>query len=456
VRRALLVLAVLALARPLAAQQVRVRSTTTARFIELRPIVFDTTTQQFSSGSADAAVPVTLDVEASAWGLGVEGLRLYGLVRGRAALGSGLVWPRSNDHFDAMALYAELERTTWRVRLGRQQRASGLGVYGFDGGLGTWRPRPSVRLEGYAGRGLARGFNDPITNGAIRGIEPLIPDHGTLLFGASAWAAPNARSSISALYQREILNDRSSVVSERAAFDGQTALGRSVVLTGSADYDFGTRAIGKARVSGFIRLPLASNVRATLFRYAPTFDLTTIWGAFSPQSHHGASLAFETSPLARWTFGAGWTRRVYERTTTTTPFLVNVGTTMDAWSATARWSNGFASVDGAWRWITGYGGSESAGDLRVSLRGGEHWSLGASGTAFQQSEYFSVARGTVYGAGIDARADVNDRLGVRGEFMQYVHAGTSGREAPNWSQTRALFTVEWVFGASADRVAGYP
>ena len=450
-------LALLAAGLPAAArsQQVRLHSTTTAQFVQLRPMVFDTATQQFTAGGVDAAVPMIEDIEASAWGFGLEGLRLYGLLRGRASLGGGIDWPRLQDHFDAIALYAELERATWRLRLGRQQRASGLGVYGFDGVLGAWRPRANVRIEGYGGRGLARGFNDPITNDAIRGIEPLVPDKGTLLFGGSVWAAPNARSTVSALYQREILNDQSSIVSERAAFDAQTRIGNRFTFTGSADYDFSTRDIGRARLTALVLLPAHSNIRATIFRYAPTFDLTTIWGAFSPQSHHGQSVTLETSPSNAWTIGAGWTRRIYEKTTETTPFLVNVGTTADAFSATARWSNGFASVDGAYRWTTGYGGQESSGDVHIGFRGGDKWSLGASGTAFQQAEYFRVARGTVYGAGVDARADLSDKLGLRGQFMQYFHRGTSGMESPNWSQTRAMITVEWVFGASADRVAGY-
>jgi hypothetical protein len=453
---ALLAAASAGVAPAAAAQQFRFRSTTTARFVQLRPMVFDTAVQQFIAGDVDAAVPLTEDLEASAWGFGVEGLRAYGLLRGRASIGSGLVWPRAGDHFDAMALYAELERPTYRVRLGRQQRASGLGIYGFDGGLGTWRPRPNLRLEGYAGGGLARGYSDPINSDAIRGIEPLLPDHGTLLFGASVWAAPNTRSVLSAIYQREILSDRSGVVSERAAFDAQTTLGGRLALTGAADYDFSTSAVGRARISGMLRLPRGANLRASVFRYAPVFDLTTIWGAFSPQPHHGGSVGAEVSPAGSWTVSGGWTRRIYEKVTETTPFLVNVGTTADAWTAGARWTNGALVAEGSYRYSTGYGGNESGGDLRLAWQSGERWSVAASGTAFQEAEYFRVARGTVFGVGADAHVEVHERLGLRGQLMQYFHTDTSGQRGPNWSQTRAMISVEWIFGASADRVAGYP
>ncbi len=61
-------------------------------------------------------------------------------MRGRAALGSELVWPRYDDHFDALYAFLELERRYYRVRAGRQQRASGLGFYAFDGLTATARP----------------------------------------------------------------------------------------------------------------------------------------------------------------------------------------------------------------------------------------------------------------------------------------------------------------------------
>jgi len=448
-------LALAAATGPLAAQQVRVRSTTTGQFIQLRSLVLDTASGAYSAGAVNEAVPLSEDIELSSWGFGVQGLRAYGLFRLRGSVGSSLIWPRYDDHFDAMAAYLELERTEWRFRLGRQQRASGLGIYGFDGGAVTWRPKPNVRFETYGGRGLARGYNDPINSSAILNEDPFIPDKGTLLFGVSGWAAPNARSFVSAIYQREILNDFSGIVSERMAFDGQTTLNRRWTLAASTDVDIGAAVWGKVRFSATAWLPHSSSLAASVFRYRPTFDLTTIWGAFAPQAHHGLSVAATLPPFGAVSVNAGWTLRTYDKITDTTPFLVDVGTTTNTLSLGGTWTHQAVTVTGNYRFITGYGGEESAGDVRVAVDHGNRWLFGFNGTAFQNTEYFRIARGTVIGIGADARATVNSRLSVSGRLMQYIHAGTTGMDSPNWNQTRALFQVDWVMGANADRVAGY-
>ena len=436
------------------AQQVRLRSTTTTRYVQLRALTRDST-GAYVAGDVDAAVPLAEDIEVSSWGFGIQGLRAYGLFRLRGSIGSALVWPRYDDHFDALAAYVELERTQWRLRVGRQQRSSGLGLYGFDGGAATWRPKPNVRFEAYGGRGLARGYNDPINSSAILGEDPLIPDHGTLLVGASAWAAPTAQSFISATYQREILNDFSSLVSERVALDAQATFAQRWTFAASTDLDFGAGAVGKSRLAATALLTPSSSVAVAVFRYRPTFDLTTIWGAFAPQAHHGASVAATLPPLGAFTFTAGWTLRVYEKVTETTPFLVDVGTTTNNLSLGGAWAHEALSVTGNYQYITGYGGQESAGELRFAVDRGERWQIGLNGTAFQNTEYFRVARGTVLGIGADATANLTDRLSVSGRLMQYFHTGTTGMDSPDWSQTRALFQVDWVMGANPDRGASH-
>lgn len=441
-------------ASALTAQQVRIRLTTTGQYVQLRTLSLDSG-GTWVAGDVRAAVPLAQDVELSAWGLGVQGLRGYGLFRLRGAIGSALVWPRYDDHFDAMAAYLELERTRWRLRLGRQQRSSGLGLYGFDGGAVTWRPVPNARFEAYGGRGLARGTSDPITSGAVRGLDLLIPNRGTLLVGASAWATPGAGSFASATYQREVLNDFGGVVSERVALDAQASLGRHLALVGSTDFDLGAGAVGKARLTTTAWLPRSASVSLAVFRYRPTFDLTTIWGAFAPQAHHGASITATLPPIEALTLTAGWTLLAYEKITETTPFLVNVGTTTHSLSAGGTWTRADLSVTGAYQFFTGYSGEQSAGDLRIALDRGDRWRIGLNATAFQNTEYFRVARGTVLGIGADARANLADRLAVSGSLMRYIHTGTSGMDSPNWSQTRAMLQVDWTMGANPDRVAGY-
>ncbi len=267
----LAIVAATLLVTPLRAQQVRVRSLTIARYVELVPLRLDST-GEFTAAARQGAAPLTQDLELSAWGFGVPGLRVYGLVRFRGALGSELVWPRSTDHLDALHAFLELERPSWRLRAGRQQRVSALGLYAFDGASAVWRVRPIVRLEAFAGRGLARGFLEPLSSDAIRALDPLRPDQGTLLFGATAWAAPAAAWSVSAAWQREILADRSGLVSERVALNARGAIGPRLALGASLDGDLAAGAVGRARLAASWRLNRGF-VEVEAFRYRPVFDL---------------------------------------------------------------------------------------------------------------------------------------------------------------------------------------
>lgn len=446
-----LALTVLA-AAPLAAQSVRVRSMTTTRYAELRPLRYDSAAGLYRSGSVASAAPLTQDLELSAWGLGVAGLRAYALLRGRAALGSDLVWPRSDDHFDALYAFVELERAHYRVRAGRQQRASGLGFYAFDGLTGTWRPRPAVRVEAYGGRGLARGFLEPAGSPAIRSLDPLRPDRGTLLFGASLWTAPSAGSSFAAIYQREILSDRSGLVSERAAVDARLGIGERVVLSGSADADLAASEWGKARVGALVRLTRNGFVELEAFRYRPVLDLTTIWGVFRPQAHRGVSASLRLAPMRRLALTSSYTYRRYSPIIEQTPFLVDVEDDARLLGVSLRWLAGDLVLDGGYRLQLGFGGERSSGELALGYAPRDAWYVGIRGAAFQQEGAFRVSDGTVYAAGFEARGPIGARAFLRGELMRYEHRRLEGQAGVDWTQTRALLTLEWVFGANPDRL----
>lgn len=455
-RPAVVVLALLAGAPPAGAQRVRVRSETVGRYVALTPIRYDTATGDFAAAERTSATPLTQDLELSAWGLGIAGLRAYGLLRFRGALGAELIWPRSDDHFDALWGFLELERPAYRVRLGRQQRAGGLGFYAFDGALATWRARPALRFEAYGGRGLARGFLEPLNSPEIRSLDPLRPDEGTILVGASAWGAPLEGSSVAASWQREILSDRSGLVSERVALDAQLPLGPLLVASGFLDGDLAAGAVGRARLAAQVRLPRRGFVELEVFRYRPIFDLTTIWGVFSPEGHAGAAVHARVgvSPVVSLT--GSLTHRRYRAVTETTPFLPGVGNTATQLALGARWTAGDLAADASWRLHTGFGGAQSGGDLHVAWQPADAaWRAGLLANAFQEEEQFRVADGTVYGLGADARAAITPRLELRAELMRWWHGRGEGDAGLDWGQTRGLLAVSWTFGASADRVAGY-
>jgi hypothetical protein len=324
--RAAPVLALLALAAvaPLAAQSVRVHSTTTARYVRLRPILYNADSARYEPQAVQSATPLTQDLEVNAWGFGVDGLRGYGLVRFRGSLGSDLVWPRYGDHFDALAFYLEYEHANYTLRFGRQQKASALGWYGFDGVAGSWRPLPQLRVDAYGGRGLARGFLEPYNSKALEALDPLRPDHGTWLLGAQVYGRPSAATSFSAIYQRELLADRSGVVSERVALDGSATLREFLTLAASTEFDIATNQWGKARASATVAFARNATLRAEVFRYRPTLDLTTIWGVFGPQSHTGYAGTLQFAPLRALSVYGAYTERQYQPDTTVSPFATNL------------------------------------------------------------------------------------------------------------------------------------
>ncbi|HVO35115.1 MAG TPA: hypothetical protein VMT21_06085, partial [Gemmatimonadales bacterium] len=351
---------------PLRAQAFRLHGTTTAQYVQLRPIQYDSTSGNYEALAVAYAAPVTQDLELSAWGLGVEGLRGYALMRGRAALGSELVWPRYGDHFDLLAAYLELQRQTWRLRLGRQQRASALGWYAFDGLTAGWQPVSAVRIEGYGGRGLARATLQPYDSPALLALDPLRPDQGTILLGAVLSATPFPRSSFSAIYQRELLADRSGLVSERAAVDGRVGIGSLLTLSGSADADLAERWIGKASISASMRLLRGTFVSLEAFRYRPTLDLTTIWGAFVPESNNGYTASLQVAAASDLSFSGAFTYRKWQPLSTGSPFLVDVPDNQKELTLGAHTRRGPIALDGSYHLQLGYGGDQSGGDLSVA------------------------------------------------------------------------------------------
>ena len=451
-RAALLALPIIAIAAaPLGAQSLRGRSATTVGYAQLRPIRYDSAAGQYQAQPVAYAAPLTQDVELVAWGLGVAGLRAYGLLRWRAALGSELVWPRSDDHFDALYAYLELERPRYRLRLGRQQRVSGLGWYAYDGLTATWRPRPTLRLETYGGRGLARGFLEPASSPALAALDPLQPDQGTILLGTSLWFAPDRVTALTAVYQRELLNDRSGLVSERASFDARVGVGSHLVLSASVDGDLIAEDWGKARAGALVRFAGTSFLELEVFRYRPVLDLTTIWGVFTPEAHRGVAATLRVAPVRGVMRSPSCTVRSYEPVTITTPFLVGVDD--DAWQCGvgARWAVGDVALSGSYQLHTGFGGAQSAGDAAVAYAPPSGWRVGLRAAAFQQEETFRVTDGTVYGLGGDVELPLGDRLTVRGDVMRFFHRRMEGQVGLDWSQTRGKVAVEWSFGANPDR-----
>lgn len=451
----------LALPGVLTAQGVRGWVGTTVQMVELRPFGQDTVPRDGVVETADGQflldgmpvscvvtqyctryvtlakqqlVAATQDLSFTAWGFGLQGLSFTALLRARAHGGSELLWPRSDDAFDAMLGYGQWLSGPLRVRVGRQEVVSGLGFPAFDGGSVSYTRGPTL-VEAYGGRSLARGLREP-ANEALRGIEDYLVDSGVRLFGAAVRRRLDGGAVLTARYHREVLADGSGLVGERGALDFATALPR-VRVTGSVDYDFGFSRWGKSHLT--LGMPLEGGrvlVEATARRYVPYFQMSTIWGFFEPVSYSEVEVRgsyAHGSALGVWASGG---RRHYGDTDT----QVLLGPLTDkGWRANAgaRWQilSGLV-VDGSYRLEWGPGAFLSSGDVALRLDTGEGATFTLSGTSFQQVEEFRVGDGRALGGGLSFDMVITDRASLSGGLSVLRHRDGGTVFTSPWNQTR--------------------
>ncbi|HSH76127.1 MAG TPA: hypothetical protein VLA09_10630 [Longimicrobiales bacterium] len=454
--RAFVSLAILGAAMPgapgtVAGQGVRGWVGSTVQMVELRPI------EQIAGGCVtdepcyralgeEQSLAATQDVSLTAWGFGLQGISGTVLLRNRARLGSDRIWPRTDDRFDAILAYAQLVRGGFTVRAGRQEVRSGLGFSSFDGGRLQWHGSSrAISVEAYGGRSLARGLREPLRE-ALRGIESFVPEQGVLLFGGSARGRLRGLS-VTARYQREILDDRSGLASERGSLDLSLLTARGRVL-GELDYDFGAERPGKARLTW-------SNVfgdgrwlvEATALRYVPYFSLSTIWGFFEPVAYHGVEGRVAWSPssvLGVWASG-GWRKYGDTGTTAILRPLEDQGRRA---SVGARWSlrpdvTAGAGYDLEW----GPGGFLSSFDASVRMAVSERLAVTGNVSSFQQIEQYRIGDGRGLGAGVSADAEFTDRitLGAGASLVRHDGGGEGPAGSP-WNQTRAWMSARVLVG----------
>ncbi|HUH12388.1 MAG TPA: hypothetical protein VMK65_04730 [Longimicrobiales bacterium] len=453
------------------AQEFRGRLLTTGRYVQVRPLDLDSvaldatvevdgrrqfegrpvacvgaTCTYYRSADPEHAVVLTQDLSFTAWGLGMEGLSATALLRGRADVGGAFQWPRSDDPFDAILAYAELARERWRVRVGRQRTLSGLGFSGFDGVDARVQALSWLRVEGYGGRSLARGLEEPLHE-ALQAIEDFVPDQDAWLVGAAAEAQGPAASAVGVRYQREILSSRGALISERASVDTRTGLLRPLGVQAALDWDVAFDRIGKAHLT--LQLPLQQGrmvLEATARRYLPYFELWTIWGFFSPVAYHEAELQARWTPRPGATVWASGARRAYEDADAPIIFskLTDDATRFSA-GARVRLP-GALTAEGSYRLENGFGAYLGSGDAGVSWRPHEALSVGVRGSAFQQIMEFRVGEGVVLGAGAFVNAELTRRIRLAGGMDIYRQAFENRPAAEDWNQTRGWASVEITFG----------
>ena len=455
-------------------QSVRVTGSSVLRYLELRPFVRDSVAQDSTDGEGllrqlpdgrvvrcipgepfchhvrpgDVAstVTATQDVEVSAWGFG-EGAHLFAHGRGRAAWGEAAgLWPRADDAFDLLALYAELDRERYRVRAGRQWKVSGLGFYNFDGLALALRPAEVLWVEAYGGRSLVRGLNEPRTGGALETADALAPPNPGLLLGAHARYRPSPRVAVSALYQVDFRDDGRGVYSELVAADGVLRVGRGWMEL-AVEADAAAAALNQARLQ-LRSAPLGRvALHGELRRYRPYFELWTIWGAFSPvgfdEGRAGLTWADPAGRLIVRTEGAY--RRYGERESAgATDELRNDGW---GWSSSVSWSPTRAwRLEASYGLEAGFGAARRDGHAGVRRQFANGRSLALQGLVFQRLYEFRLEEGTVVGLGGEAVLPMSARTRLVAGAAVYRHLDGRGTSAMDWMQRRGTVRMEWTVG----------
>jgi len=480
---ALAVLAPAVLPGPLGAQEVRGQLTTTLRFWQLRPLVRDTVPPdsvesgfggrpefrgqpldcepsgecvRLAQGGRADALGLTQDLSITAWDLGMPGLSATALLRGRWDAAGDLALPRTDDPFDAILAYAEYVRGPVRARAGRLRALGGLGSSGYDGAEVRVDPWAPVSAAAYGGRSLARGLEEP-RDEILAGIDDFAPRRGAYLIGGTVAVRPAPGSAIGLRYQREILSDRSALLSERVSLDARVDAPLGLRVSGGADYDFAFGRVGKASISVARALPAArARVVATARRYVPYFELWTIWGFFSPVAYHEGELAAAWSPAETASVTASAAYRRYGDADAPVVFdpleedalrLAASG----AWSPDERWT-----LRGSYAWENGVGAFRSTGSLRAAWRASETVEVALRAAAYQQIREFRVGEGAVWSGGADGSWAIADGAALTVGLDAYRQTFENRPSAFDWTQLRgwSAFTVRFGGepGASAPRL----
>lgn len=446
-------------ASPLDAQfGMRGWATTHVRYVELRPLELDTvaglaprpdwcvdglTCTRYLTGTEQGATIGTQDIAITAWGFGVEGLSGTLQVRARDQLDGDFDWPLLiDDPVTLLTGYLQYRSGSLRVRLGRQATTSTLGFRDYDGAAalfdgGSWW------AEAFGGRSLARGLLSPRRD-AFEGIQQFIPDENAVLVGGVFGLRGDA-ASLSLRYQREILRDRSALLTERAAVEGRAMLPAGFRIRGSADWDFTFAQVTQARVTLEHALTPRVLMEVGARRYRPYFDLNTIWGFFSPVGFNEARLGSRIGLGPNTGIDVSVAARRYDETDATTVLspLRDEGVRVDAG---ARHAFGPIGLD--LRYEMDWGNSQflHGADLSVRWSSSQRWSVGVTGTTLQQIAAYRLGDGRAWGGGIDARWEVFDGVEITGSGFVLRQDAGRGEENDIWNQTRASMALRYAFG----------
>lgn len=404
----------------------------------------------YRPGPTQRGSPLVTTVDASAWALGIPGLKVRAKVRLSTDLGEQNVWPGTSPAVQLLEGYAEYASRFVSGQAGRTHVITRLGFTGFDGAKVELRPlgRP-LSVFAYGGWGLARGASLPVTSPELNPLGDFQPRDRQLVAGAGVgWSI--RRFAGRAVYQREVDPAADAFVSERAAFAGSFTPLRGITLSGGADYDIAAGLWGTADLSLAYTTPSGAVHGAVGGRrYRPYFDLWTIWGAFSPVPYSAAFGSAAVTPVAGLELRGRAEVYRFDAAEAATP-LARVEDDGWRWSIAAtvsrlrQWT-----FDAAYHAETGPGAASLGFEGGVAFRPDPAFAASAHVSRLQRPLEFRFNESKIWSYGV--RLDYAPTPAVRfgAEIRRYDE--TRDRDDAGrleWNQLRVNVGATFVFGSS--------
>lgn len=255
----------------------------------------------FRPGPMVSGVPASLGVDLTVWGLGIPGLSVRLNARAFTDLSGDSVFVGSSPPLRVIEGYAEYLRNGLTIQAGRlleRGRLASVGSSGLDGVRTTWRSeRTGIEVGGYAGWGMAQGTVLSVNSPAVDPLADYQPTSRQIVLGALAGARVDGVD-VRAEYRRELDPTTDYIVAERAAVSVEATPKPRLRFVAGADYDIAQAEFGSAEAAATYTTP---RVTATLSarHYRPFFDLSTVWGVFSPVPFNGVSASLAANPTSK-------------------------------------------------------------------------------------------------------------------------------------------------------------
>ncbi len=415
----------------------------------------------FPPSEAQRGNPLWSTLEASLWGLGIQGLSFRMKGRVGTDLSSPTVWPASEPTVQLTEAYAEYKNNWLTVLGGRFHESSRLNYTGVDGAkIDLFLFKRGLELFGYGGWGMAMGAPLPVTSPNINPLDQFQPQKRQYVLGGGlGWQLSGFQGR--AIYQREIdgNSDQNYLFSERAAADLMWRPVRQITLTGGAEYNIGIKQWGTADVTVSYATPnrfLSTSIGWR--RYRPFFPLWTIWEAFSPVGYDGAWASLHVWPARGWELRGKAEVFGFDETETASP---NVTVANDGW----RWTLGGGYVGLAkWRFDFDYHAEKSIGASATGWYAAITWDAmrklmltGSGGRLIRPLEYRYNDANT-WNAGL--RIDWRPLPDIRGmiEARYYIEDRNRPDAAAinNWEQVRINAGLTLYFGSGMDTPSLHP